>query len=89
MDKPLNETSFREVADKGDALYQTVRNKYEPHDNGKFLAVDVDQEKFYLGVTSKEAVDQARAANPGKMFYIVKIGFDSMETLALSLVGRT
>lgn len=88
MDEPIQEQSLKEIADKGAALYQAVKNKYEPHDNGKFLAIEVEKGNFYEGATTKEAAEQARAANPGKLFYVVKIGFDSVETLAHSLVGR-
>jgi hypothetical protein len=80
---------FQEIAEKGTALYQEMKAKYEPADNGKFLAIEVEKSKVYMGTTSGEALEQARAENPGKLFYVVKVGFDSAETLAHSLVGRS
>jgi hypothetical protein len=80
---------FQEIAEKGAALYQEMKGKYEPADNGKFLAIEVESKKPYIGNTSGEALEQARAENPGKLFYVVKVGFDSAETLAHSFVGRS
>ncbi len=88
MSDPIKEKSLQEIADKGTAFYQKIKNQYEPQDNGKFLAIEVETGNVSMADTSKEAVDQARAANPGKLFYVVKIGFNSVETLAHSLVGR-
>lgn len=80
---------FQEIAEKGAAFYQEIKNKYEPASNGKFLAIEVEKKKIYIGSTTGEALDQARGENPGKLFYVVKIGFDSAETLAHSLVARS
>lgn len=79
---------FQDIAEKGAALYRGMKNNYEPVNNGKFLAIEVEAQKVFMGATSGEALDQARAACPGKLFYVVKIGFDSAETLAHSLVAR-
>jgi hypothetical protein len=80
---------FQEIAEKGEALYKEMKSQYEPASNGKFLAIEVERKKAYMGTTTGEALDQARAENPGKLFYVVKIGFDSAETLAHSLVARS
>lgn len=88
MSEPIKGQSLQEIADKGAALYGTVKDKYELNSKGKFLAIEVEKGGFYIGDTSKEALEEARASNPGKLFYLVKIGFNSTETLAHSLVGR-
>ncbi len=75
---------FQAVAEKGAAIYEKIKSKYEPEQNGKFLAIEIDNEKEYVGATSAEVLEQARTQNPGKLFYVVKIGFGSAETLAHS-----
>ena len=80
---------FQEIAEKGAAIYAAKKSEYEPKDNGNFLAIEVEQSKIYKGATSAEALEKARSENPGKLFYVVKIGSDSAETLAHSLVGRS
>jgi hypothetical protein len=81
--------SLQNIADKGASLYEGAKERYEIGSKGKFLAIEVEKGNFYLGETSKEAVEKARAENPGKLFYVVKIGFNSVETLAHSLVGHS
>jgi hypothetical protein len=88
MDEQAKDQSLQEIADKGEALYLTVKDKYEPEHKGKFLAIEVEGGTFYMGDTGKEAIEKARAANPNKLFYLLKIGFSSTETLAHSLVGH-
>jgi len=85
MTEPAKTQPFQEIAEKGAAIYEKIKPKYEPGYNGKFLAIEVYSEKEYLGSTSAEALEKARTENPGKLFYVVKIGFGSAETLAHSL----
>ncbi len=79
---------FEEIAQKGIALYETVRSQYEIDHKGKFLAIEVDSQKKYLGDSTAEALEKARAENPEKLFYLVKIGFSSAETLANSFLAH-
>lgn len=79
---------FQEIAEKGAAIYEGVRHQYEPGNNGKFLAIEVQTSQIYVGSSSGEALEKARTDNPGTLFYVVKVGSDSAETLAHSLVGR-
>jgi hypothetical protein len=89
VNEPAKEQSLQEIADRGDAIYGKVKGQYEPDYKGKFLAIEVESANLYMGDSTKEALEKAREKNPGKLFYVVKIGFDSTETLAHSLVGRS
>jgi hypothetical protein len=91
MDEPIKkiEQSLQEIADKGAVIYEGIKGKFEPDQKGKFLAIEVESGNYYFGETSKDAIDLARAANPGKRFYLVKIGFTATETLMASFVGRS
>jgi hypothetical protein len=84
-----NKFSLQEIADRGAARYSELKAGHEPENKGKFLAIEVESGDFYLGEESIKALEQARKAHPGKLFYVVKIGSDSIETLAHSLVGRS
>jgi hypothetical protein len=84
----LKDADIQKIADKGARIYDRIKIKYEPHDNGKFLAIDVDSEKEYLGNTSAEALTLARAKHPNKVFYVVKIGFNVVETMAKSFLEK-
>lgn len=78
----MKNTDLEKIATQGALIYQEVKSKYEPTSNGKFLAIDIDSKEQYPATTSAEAVVAARQAHPGKVFYVVKIGFDAAETLA-------
>ncbi len=73
---------IKEIADKGKMIYEKKKSEYEPEQNGKFLAIEVDNEEVFLGNTSAEALELARAKYRDKIFYVVKIGSETAETLA-------
>ena len=74
--------NVQKIAKDGFRLYEEVRSRYEPEYMGKYLAIEVDSGDVYLGNTGVEAIFLAKQKYPEKIFYLVKIGFDSPETLA-------
>jgi len=83
----IKNVNIQQLAEEGKRVYEEVKHKYEPQDNGKFLAIDVDTKNTYVGETSSEAVEAAREAHPDKVFYVVKIGFSASEVLAELVAG--
>ncbi len=82
----LKQADIQKIAAEGEKIYQKIKVNFEPKENGKFLAIDIDSQNTYLGSTSAEAVELARQAHPGKVFYVVKIGFDTVETMAKAFI---
>jgi clan AA aspartic protease len=78
----IKKANIQRIAEEGAKIYESIRPQYEPAQNGKFLAIDIDTKDVYTGTTSSEAVELARRAHPNKVFYVVKIGFSVAETLA-------
>lgn len=78
----IKKADIQKIAAEGAKIYATIRLRYGPAHNGKFLAIDIESQKVYTGQTSSEAVELARKAHPNKVFYVVKIGFSVAETLA-------
>jgi len=83
--KPAN---IQQIADKGIALYEKLKSRYEANEKGKFLAIEVDSGKAYLGLTGADALETARKNHPDKIFYLVKIGFDFAESMAEYFTGE-
>lgn len=81
-DELLNQVNIQHIAEEGSKIYETLKNNYDPKEKGKFLAIDIESGKAYLGVTSAEALEKARQSHPNKIFYVVKIGFDFAESMA-------
>ena len=80
--------NIQKIAEEGAKIYEQIKIKYDPQERGKFLAIDIDSQDVYLGITSAEALALARQAHPDKVFYVVKIGFDVAETMAWSFADR-
>lgn len=80
----IKKADIQKIAEQGAQIYEKIKGNYEPRDNGKFLAIDIDTKKTYLGSTSAEALELAKKDQPKKIFYVVKIGFNFAEMLAKS-----
>lgn len=78
----IKKANIQKIAEEGAKIYESIKLQYEPVQNGKFLAIDVESKDTYIGNASSEAVELARKAHPNKVFYVVKIGFSAAETLA-------
>ena len=78
----LKNINIQEIADKGTQIYEGIKSNYEPKDNGRFLAIEVESKEVYLADTSAEALTKAKENHPDRIFYVVKIGYDAAETLA-------
>lgn len=81
-DDLIKKADIQKIAEAGAKIYETIRLQYEPAQNGKFLAIDIESKDTFIGNTSSEAVELARKAHPNRVFYVVKIGFSAAETLA-------
>ncbi len=78
----IKKADINKIAEAGAKIYETAKLQFEPAQNGKFLAIDIESKDTFVGNTSSEAVELARKAYPNKVFYVVKIGFSAAETLA-------
>jgi hypothetical protein len=87
-DDLIKKSDLQRIASEGAKIYSAIKTHYEPKENGKFLAIDNATGKAYLGTTSAEAVELARHAHPDTVFYVVKIGFDVVETMVRLYAGK-
>lgn len=84
----IKKSDIQKIAEEGAKIYEQIKVNYDPKERGKFLAIDIDSKREYLGNTSAEALELARQNHPNKVFYVVKIGFDVAETMARSFAGE-
>ena len=80
----IKKADIQKIAEEGAKIYDQIKVSYDPKEKGKFLAIDIESKKAYLGNTSAEALELARQNHSDKVFYVVKIGFDVAETMARS-----
>lgn len=78
----ISQSEVQKISEEGLKIYQEIKHRYGEENIGKFLAIETESRKVYLGDTTSEAVESARKAHPDKIFYVVKIGFSVSEVLA-------
>ncbi len=81
-EETIKNEEIQRISKEGKRIYEEKKADYESLSNGKFVAIDIDTEKTYIGDTTAEALNDARQENPGKIFYVVKVGFDVVATMA-------
>ena len=86
-DLVMDPQAIQKISTEGAKIYESLRAQYEPQDNGKFLAIDIDSQDVYMSNDGAQAVELARQAHPGKVFFLVKIGFETAEAVARSFVS--
>ena len=75
-----------EIVERGRALYdQQIRKKVEPHQNGKFLVLDVETGDYEIDTDSYVAHERAAARHPDAPFYMLRVGFPTAVTLGAQL----
>lgn len=84
----LKNSDIGKIADEGTKIYLEIKDKYDPEFKGKFLAIEVESKEVFMGETSVEAMKKAKEAHPEKIFYIAKIGYDTIETIAKHLLNK-
>lgn len=63
----------------GEKIYeQQYKERFEPSDLGKFLAIDVVTGEAILADDGVGALERARAAHPDRPCYLMKIGSPSL-----------
>lgn len=71
----LTANSSQEIADQGSEIYdRRYRTEFEPKWTGRFAAIDIKSEQAFVADFPEEALAKARAAEPGHLFYLVRIG---------------
>ena len=68
-------TNPGEIADAGEAIYkEKYAAEYERLYDGKFVVIDVTDERAYLGVYAEGALGEARRQSPHGVFHLIKVG---------------
>ena len=66
------------VAEAAKAVYESdYRALMERENLGKFIAIEPDSRKCFVGETFIDAAIEAKTGMPGKMSFVIKIGSDA------------
>ncbi|MBI3575393.1 MAG: hypothetical protein HY083_07060 [Gammaproteobacteria bacterium] len=71
-----NTSSFNldEFSKKSEAFYNGIKTELEAQYKGKFAAIDFESKKFWIGDTVSDALQNAKAEFPTKLFYLIQVG---------------
>lgn len=48
-DELIKKADIQKIAEEGAKIYEQTKVNYDPKEKGKFLAIDIDSQKVYLG----------------------------------------
>ena len=71
-----NTASFNldDFSKKSEAFYGEIKAQLEAKHKGKFAAIDFESKKFWIGDTVSDALQNARAEYPTRLFYVIQVG---------------
>ncbi len=72
--QPKPPTNIQEIIDKGNKIYDGLKNALEPIQNGKYIVIEVNSGKQFIGNTTDEAIASAKKEFPTQIMFIRRIG---------------
>ena len=72
----------KDLIEKGERLYESMKAALEAEHMGKYVAVDVYSKAHFLGDSAAEALDRALNEKPDGFFHVVHIGSRSADRLS-------
>jgi hypothetical protein len=73
--------STEELVRLGEARYKEISTDLEAPHHGDFVMIEVDTGDYFIGSTPQAALDGAQSAYPGKVFYLMRIGYKAAHKL--------
>jgi hypothetical protein len=63
------------IAEAGEEIYNSLRTDLEANHRGRFVAINVKSKTHHLADTADQALENARNAEPGGVFHLIRVGF--------------
>lgn len=78
----MKTVDIHKISQEGKIIYEEIKDRYLPQHKGEYLAIDIDSRDVFLATQGVDAVQAALKVYPGKVFYLVKIGYQFNERFA-------
>lgn len=66
-----------EVIERGQRVYdERLKSRLEPEHTGRFVAIEPESARYFLGDTGTGALVAAHEAMPESRFYLRRVGYD-------------
>ncbi len=67
-------TNIQELIKRANEIYEEKKSELEPASNGKYVAIEVDASRYFVGETRDEAVLKAKQEFPGSVVFVRRVG---------------
>jgi hypothetical protein len=64
-----------EIVEKGQRIYERIKDKLEPEHKGEIVAIEPDTGDYFLGQSVIEAIEKGRERYPDSVFHVIRIGY--------------
>jgi hypothetical protein len=72
-----NSKKLKGLAEEGERFYaEHLRNVLEPQQTGRFVAIEPEVGRYFIGGSGSEALVAAHEAMPDSLFYLKRVGYD-------------
>jgi len=71
-----NTQNIEQLTELALKIYTEIQNKdnIEQNNQGKYIAIDVESKRYFIGDTRDEALQKAKAELPNVVFFVKRIG---------------
>ncbi len=73
--------SSEELDRLGWARYREIEDTLEAEHHGEYVMIEVDSGNYFVGKTADEALHNAEASHPDKVFCLIRIGYPAAHKL--------
>jgi hypothetical protein len=78
----VDATETDELVRRARELYeQKLRAVLEPNQQGRYVAIEPDTGRYFLGDTGTAALVEAHTSMPKHSFYLARIGYEAADSL--------
>jgi len=71
---------LHEISEHGQRILESLPADVERAHRGKFVAIDVESEEYFIGDTAIKATKQAQVHHPQQVFFLGRIGYRTAYT---------
>jgi hypothetical protein len=72
-----NSKKLKGLAEEGERFYtERLRNALEPEQTGRFVAIEPETGRYFMGKDGSDALVAAHEAMPDGLFYLKRIGYE-------------
>ncbi len=71
------------LVESGQRFYdEHLKDELEPEHTGRYVAVEPESGRYFLGDTGTDALLEAHRALPQSLFYLVRVGYPAADTIS-------